>query len=93
MPENEHLSAAVLTPLEQRIAVEKPDFLDGVKKLKKSMMADTYARCIERIHNITKSGNTLMIVADSFMHRSLIEKECIPAIKEAFAVTNVRVAV
>lgn len=93
MSENKHLSAAVLTPLAERIAAEKPGFLPGVQQLQASLTADTYARCIEKIHNITKSGNTLMIIADSFMHRSLIEKECIPAIKEAFGVSIVRVTV
>ena len=33
----------------------------------------------------------IMLVADNELHRTNIERECLPAIAEAFNVTNIRV--
>ena len=78
------------TPLEQRMAKEKPYLMEGLAKLKESLGEDSFKRLISNVHNINLSGPRIMLVADNELHRN-IERECLPAIAEAFNVTNIRV--
>lgn len=79
------------TPLEQRMAEEKPYLMEGLAKLKESLGEDSFKRLISNVHNINLSGPRIMLVADNELHRTNIERECLPAIAEAFNVTNIRV--
>ena len=79
------------TPLEQRMAKEKPYLMEGLAKLKESLGEDSFKRLISNVHNINLSGPRIMLVADNELHRTHIERECLPAIAEAFNVTNIRV--
>lgn len=79
------------TPLEQRMAKEKPYLMEGLAKLKESLGEDSFKRLISNVHNINLSGPRIMLVADNELHRTYIERECLPAIAEAFNVTNIRV--
>ena len=46
----------------------------------------------ETVPSLTPVSYThLMLVADNELHRTNIERECLPAIAEAFNVTNIRV--
>jgi len=76
------------TPLEQRMAKEKPYLMEGLAKLKEILGEDSFKRLISNVHNINLSGPRIMLVADNELH---IERECLPAIAEAFNVTNIRV--
>ncbi len=42
---------------------------------------------------MTRNAQSLLVVAKSFMQRSLLERDFIPKFKEAFGVANVRVVV
>ena len=79
------------TPLEQRMAKEKPYLMEGLAKLKESLGEDSFKRLISNVHNINLSGPRIMLVADNELHRTNIEREGLPAIAEAFNVTNIRV--
>ena len=79
------------TPLEQRMAKEKPYLMEGLAKLKEILGEDNFKRLISNVHNINLSGPRIMLVADNELHRTNIERECLPAIAEAFNVTNIRV--
>lgn len=79
------------TPLEQRMAKEKPYLMEGLKKLRDILGEQKFKRYISTVHNINKSGSAIMFVADSELHRTNIERECIKAIMDAFEVDNVRV--
>ena len=52
---------------------------------------DAYAKHIAELPNLTRNAQTLLVVAKSFMQRSLLERDYIPKFKEAFGVANVRV--
>lgn len=89
--QNPHLRVEKRTPLDARIAAERPALSSGLKKLREALGEATYAQYIDSVRNLTKSGRTLLLVADGFRHRSLLEREFIPAIKTAFDVSTVRV--
>ncbi len=89
--QNPHLSVVEKTPLEARIAAGRPGLSEGLKKLRESMGETTYVKYIDSLRNLTKSNDTLLMVADGFRHRSLLEREFIPQIKAAFGVSSVRV--
>ena len=88
---NPHLSVVEKTPLEARIAADRPALVEGLKKLRQAIGETKYVTYIDTLRNLTKSNETLLMVADGFRHRSLLERDFIPQIKEAFAVSSVRV--
>lgn len=90
---NPHTKMVGLTPIEERIKAERPQLVEGMTRLKNILGEDIYNKRISSLVNITRSGETLMVVAGSFMERSMLERDCIPALKEAFGVTKVRVVV
>ena len=89
--QNPHLSTTELTPLEARLAAERPALCEGLKKLRGLIGESAYAKHISGLHNLTRGGQTLLMVAGSFMQRSLLEREFIPQIKQAFGVSEVRI--
>ncbi len=88
-----HLSTVELTPLEARLAAKGPDLTEGLKKLRASIGEDAYAKHIAELPNLTRNAQTLLVVAKSFMQRSLLERDFIPEFRKAFGVTDVRVVV
>lgn len=90
---NPHTKMVRLTPIEERIKAERPQLAEGMTRLQNILGEDMYNKRIASLVNITRSGETLMVVAGSFMERSMLERDCIPALKEAFGVTRVRVVV
>lgn len=79
------------SPLEQRMAEEKPYVMAKLQKLKEILGEETFHRLISKVHNINYAGNRILLVAESELHRTNIERECLPAIAEAFEVTSIRV--
>ena len=55
------------TPLEQRMAKEKPYLMEGLAKLKESLGEDSFKRLISNVHNINLSGPRIMLVADTVL--------------------------
>ena len=51
------------TPLEQRMAKEKPYLMEGLAKLKEILGEDSFKRLISNVHNINLSGPRIMLVA------------------------------
>ena len=85
------LSTVELTPLEARLAAKSPELSEGLSKLRKAIGEEEYAKHIAELPNLTRNEQTLLVVARSFMQRSLLERDYIPKFKEAFGVANVRV--
>lgn len=79
------------TPLEKRMAEEKPYVMEKLQKLKAILGEETFNRLISKVHNINYADSRIMLVADNELHRTNIERECLPAIAEAFEVTSIRV--
>ena len=91
------LAAKVVTvpfsPLELRMSKEKPYLMEGLAKLKEKLGQDDFKRLISKVHNINLSGDRILIVAESELHRTNIERECLQHIAEAFNVKFIRVVV
>ena len=79
------------TPLEVRMQKEKPEVFARLQKLKEIIGEDTFKRLVSRVHNINYADTRIMLVAESELHRTNIEREILPAIAEAFEVTSIRV--
>ncbi len=79
------------TPLELRMQKEKPQVYAKLQVLRQAIGDDTFKRLVSKIHNINYAGSQVLIVAESELHRTNIERELLPAIKEAFQVSFIRV--
>ena len=81
------------TPLEQRMQKEKPQVYAKLQLLREEIGDDTFKRLVSKIHNINYAAGRVLIVAESELHRTNIERELLPAIKKAFEADFIRVAV
>ena len=79
------------SPLEERMQKEKPEVFERLQKLKAIIGEETFKRLVSKLHNINYADTRIMIVAESELHRTNIEREILPAIAEAFEVTSIRV--
>ena len=79
------------SPLEERMQKEKPEVFARLQKLKKIIGEETFKRLVSKVHNINYADTRIMLVAESELHRTNIEREILPAIAEAFEVTSIRV--
>jgi hypothetical protein len=79
------------SPLEKRMAKEKPQLMPGLKVLREELGDAEFERLITRIHNINVADERCLIVAESELHRTFILRDALPAIAKAFHVTNIRV--
>ena len=79
------------SPLEERMQKEKPVEFERLQKLKAIIGEETFKRLVSRVRNINYADTRIMLVAESELHRTNIEREILPAIAEAFEVTSIRV--
>lgn len=79
------------SPLEERMQKEKPEVFARLQKLKEIIGEETFKRLVSKVHNINYADTRVMIVAESELHRTNIEREILPAIAEAFEVTSIRI--
>ena len=79
------------SPLEERMQKEKPEVFARLQKLNEMTGEETFKLLVSKVHNINYADTRIMIVAESELHRTNIEREILPAIAEAFEVTSIRV--
>ena len=79
------------SPLEERMQKEKPEVFERLQKLKAIIGEETFKRLVSKLHNINYADTRIMMVAESELHRTNIEREILPAIADAFEVTSIRV--
>ncbi len=79
------------SPLEVRMQKEKPAVFECLQKLKDEIGEETFTRLVSKIHNINYADTRILIVAESELHRTNIQRELLPAIQKAFNVTSIRV--
>ena len=89
--ENPKLASVEFVPLEERMAVEKPEIAACLSKLKEKVGNEIFTKRFSVLQNINRSGNNLLIVSGSERLRSLLLKENLKDIMEAFSVDNVRI--
>ena len=69
------------SPLEKRMAKEKPQLMPGLKVLREELGDAEFERLITRIHNINVADERCLIVAESELHRTFILRDALPAIE------------
>ena len=79
------------SPLEERMQKEKPEVFERLQKLKAIIGEETFKRLVSKLHHINYADTRIMMVAESELHRTNIEREILPAIAEAYEVTSIRV--
>ena len=89
--ENPKLSSVEFVPLEERMEAEKPEIAACLASLKAKVGSDVFARRFNVLQNINRSGKNLLIVSGSERLRTLLIKENLKDIMEAFSVDNVRI--
>ena len=87
--------AAVVTvpfsPLEKRMQKEKPAVFEKLVELKKLMGEEKFKRLISKIHNINYADTRMLIVAESELHRTNLEREALKDLAKIFNVDNIRI--
>ena len=89
--ENPKLCSTEFIPLDERMAGEKPEIAACLAKLKEKVGAETFAKRFNVLQNINRSGKNLLIVSGSERLRTLLLKDHLKDIMEAFSVDNVRI--
>lgn len=88
---NVHLSAQETGDFAQRIIKEHPELQEGVEKLLELLPKEVYQRAFSKIQTFNHRGDALLIVSGGILQRSFLERDCIPALKEAFQVKKVQI--
>ena len=83
---NPRLCSTEFIPLEERMAGE-----NCLAKLKEKVGSETFAKRFNVLQNINRSGKNLLIVSGNERLRTLLLKEHLHDIMEAFSVDNVRI--
>lgn len=87
--------AAVVTvpfsPIEIRMKKEKPYVFEKLVVLKEVMGEEKFKRLISKIRNINYADTRMLIVAESELHRTNLEREALKDIAKAFGVDNIRI--
>lgn len=87
---NPYLSAVPLNSIEERMK-EKPVIFEALTRLRSLIGDDKYKKHVSTAKNINFNGGTLLILADSFFQRTMLERDCVPHLKEAFGAKRVQI--
>ncbi len=88
---SELLATVPLTPLTERIAQCQPKLIPGLESLKLSMEEKPFTRYIERLASLKLVGDTLWLTTTSQMDRSILERNHLSHLRQAFDVKYVRI--
>lgn len=79
------------TPLMERIESEAPHLASSLVTLKNAMGTDDFEKYINSLISVRKAGDKLLMITKKEMYRSIIIGQFLPAIKDSFAVSSVRI--
>lgn len=85
------LTAEEFSPFIVRAAKEKPQLIPGLEKLKAIMGEEDFDKYINPVHNINLGDTAMLIVTGNEQLRTVLTGRFLPAIREAFAVTNIKI--
>lgn len=88
---NVHLKAENTVDFVERIRKERPELAESAAKLKELLPEDVYKRAFSNIQTFNRRGDTLLIVSGGILQRTFLERDCIPALKEALNVKRVQI--
>ena len=83
---NIHLKAEATEDFVQRIQREQPELAEAVAKLKELLPEEVYQRAFSNIQTFNRRGDNLLIVSGG-----ILQRDCIPALKEALGVKRVQI--
>lgn len=79
------------TPLTERIENEAPHLSSGLAALKIAIGNNDFDKYINSLLSLKKVDDQLLMITKKEMYRSIIMSRFLPAIKESFAVSFVRI--
>jgi hypothetical protein len=85
------IDTVLLTPLTERIAENQPHLISKLEKLKSMMEEKAFIQCIERLTSLKLIDNTLWLTTNYQMDRSILERNHLWQLKQAFDVKYVRI--
>ena len=88
---NPHLTAEAMSPIEERIPVARAEVHEGLSRAKGILGEEGYKKYLAPLQNLAKSGTTLLVTVRTARERTMLVKECLPALKEAFGANVVKV--
>lgn len=91
MPAAASLQVEPFTPLSARVASGQPELVSGLKELQQGLGQEHFDRYIESLVSLRLQEGTLWLVTRRAMHRSLLERDFLPQLKQAFRAGGVRI--
>lgn len=79
------------SPLIERVAIERPDMLGGLERLKISMGEADFNKYINSLQSLKRNSSTVMLITDKPMYKTNLEAKFLKQIEEAFEVDFVRI--
>ena len=88
---NPHLTAEKMSPIEERIPAARAEVHEGLSRAKGILGEEGYKKYLAPLQNLAKSGTTLLVTVRTARERTMLVKECLPALKKAFGASVVKV--
>ena len=88
---NPHLLAERNRPVEERIAPERKDVLDALRRVRERVGSEAYDTYVGSVQNVAKSGDMLLVTVRNGIQRTMLIRECADALKEAFGARYLKV--
>ena len=88
---NPHLTAEAMSPIEERIPVARAEVHEGLSRAKGILGEEGYKKYLAPLQNLANSGTTLLLTGRTARERTMLVKECLPALKKAFGANIVKV--
>ena len=88
---NPHLKAEAMSPIEERIPAARAEVHEGLSRAKGILGEEGYKKYLAPLQNLAKSGTTLLVTVRTARERTMLVKECLPVLKEAFGANIVKV--
>lgn len=79
------------SPLSARLEKEGSELLPELSLLKEKLCEVDFAKYIENLISLKKSGDTLLLITQRSMERTILAYKFTQELKEAFAVKNIRI--
>ncbi len=87
----ELLYTVEFTPMIDRIETEKPELLSGFHNIFKAVEPEIFQNYFNQLVDIKVSDDKMMIITKNLIQKSILERDYIEIIKEAFEVKHVRI--
>ena len=88
---NPHMKEEAISPIEERIPAARAEVHEGLSRAKGILGEEGYKKYLAPLQNLAKSGTTLLVTVRTARERTMLVKECLPALKEAFGANVVKV--